>query len=88
MIAPDGSYACPRLGLNLDAGDRPQQLVARDQWFAAEPVEPDGFTLAGCTVAPGFDMTDFELAERDALTHAYPAHTELIARLTRTGASP
>ena len=35
----------------------------------------------GTTVAPGFDFADYEAAERAALTAAFPAFAERIARL-------
>jgi predicted cupin superfamily sugar epimerase len=37
----------------------------------------------GCTVAPGFDFADFELAAREPLMAQYPEHAELIRQLTR-----
>jgi predicted cupin superfamily sugar epimerase len=37
----------------------------------------------GCTVAPGFDDADFELANRGPLISAYPEHEELIRDLTK-----
>jgi predicted cupin superfamily sugar epimerase len=43
----------------------------------------DGYTLVGCTVAPGFDFADFELADRKELIAAYPAHAAIIESLTR-----
>jgi predicted cupin superfamily sugar epimerase len=36
----------------------------------------------GCTVAPGFDFTDLELAHREALVAEFPQHAALIERLT------
>jgi hypothetical protein len=44
---------------------------------------PDGYTLVGCTVAPGFEFEDFELGNREELIQRYPQHRELIERLTR-----
>ena len=52
-----------RLGSDLDAGERPQVVVPRDAWQAAETTGE--WTLVGCTVAPGFLFSGFELAERD-----------------------
>jgi hypothetical protein len=46
-----------------------------------------GFALAGCTVAPGFDFADFELATRSELVVAYPQHGKLIEELTRLDSS-
>ena len=44
-----------------------------------------GFTwaLTGCTVAPGFDFADFEMAKRAELIAQYPQHRNIIQRLTR-----
>ena len=40
--------------------DQPQAVVAAGVWQAAEPV--GGAVLCGCTVAPGFEFADFEMA--------------------------
>ncbi len=48
------------LGPNIPAGERPQGIVRKDEWQAAEPL--GDWTLVGCTVAPGFDFAGFELA--------------------------
>ncbi|HSI41233.1 MAG TPA: cupin domain-containing protein [Xanthobacteraceae bacterium] len=49
-----------RLSADLLAGDRPQAVVPKGWWQAAEPL--GAWTLVGCTVAPGFDFAGFELA--------------------------
>ncbi|WP_117196151.1 cupin domain-containing protein [Rhizobium terrae] len=48
------------LGTNLAKGERPQAVVPADAWQAAEPL--GRFTLVGCTVAPGFEFSSFEMA--------------------------
>jgi predicted cupin superfamily sugar epimerase len=58
-----------------------QAVVSAGLWFAAECEDPATFALAGCTVAPGFEFSEFELADVDALRSAYPAHAAFIARL-------
>jgi uncharacterized protein len=45
--------------------------------------QPNTWTLVGCTVAPGFDFADFEMAKREELTPQYPQHRNIIQRLTR-----
>ena len=60
-----------------------QAVVRGGCWFAAEPVAEADFALVGCTVSPGFDFADFELADRAELTQAFPGQEELIQRLTR-----
>jgi predicted cupin superfamily sugar epimerase len=57
--------------------------IRAGSWFGSRAENPNSYTLCGCTVAPGFDFADFELANRDALTALYPAHHEIIAELTR-----
>ncbi|MBL8253402.1 MAG: cupin domain-containing protein, partial [Candidatus Competibacter sp.] len=44
--------------------------------------DPAGFSLVGCTVAPGFDFADFELANRSALVRQYPHHIGIIEQFT------
>lgn len=82
-----GRVVTQRLGNALtDAGTTFQALVAAGDWFAAERVPgPHGFSLVGCTVAPGFTFSDFELADAacvDALNQAHPSHRALIRRLS------
>jgi len=48
------------LGSNLAAGQRPQAVVPKGGWQAAECLGE--WTLVGCTVAPGFEFSGFELA--------------------------
>lgn len=60
-ISADGRTAVDRtLGLDLAGGARPQLVVPRRHWFAAESL--GDYTLVSCTVAPGFDFAGFELA--------------------------
>jgi hypothetical protein len=48
------------LGGDLAAGQRPQALVPAYVWQAAQSL--GDWTLCGCTVAPGFEFTGFEVA--------------------------
>jgi predicted cupin superfamily sugar epimerase len=58
-----------------------QAVVPAGLWFAAECADPATFALVGCTVAPGFEFTEFELADVDALKAQYPQHAAHIERL-------
>jgi predicted cupin superfamily sugar epimerase len=60
-----------------------QAVVPALSWFGAEVEDPAGYALVGCTVAPGFDFADFELADRARLLRAHPRHRAVIERLTR-----
>ena len=48
------------LGADLAHHQRPQALVPKGWWQAAE--SQGAWTLVGCTVAPGFEFAGFELA--------------------------
>ncbi|PYE86709.1 cupin domain-containing protein [Phyllobacterium leguminum] len=50
------------LGPNIPEGERPQALVPAHAWQAAESL--GDWTLVGCTVAPGFEFSGFELAAK------------------------
>lgn len=83
LLAPDGSGEVARMGRDLDAGERPQLVVPAGTWFGTELAAGVEFCLWGCTVAPGFDFADFELAQGAELAARYPAHAERIARMSR-----
>ncbi len=55
-----GPVARVTLGSDLAAGERPQAVVAAQAWQAAQSL--GDWTLVGCTVAPGFEFSGFELA--------------------------
>lgn len=59
-ISDGTSVQLVTLGIELGKGERPQAVVPADAWQAAEPL--GSFTLVGCTVAPGFEFSSFEMA--------------------------
>jgi predicted cupin superfamily sugar epimerase len=63
VVKEDGISHEHRLGPNLLQGEHPQVLVPAHAWQTAESL--GAWTLAGCTVAPGFDFAGFELAPDD-----------------------
>jgi predicted cupin superfamily sugar epimerase len=77
-----GKLTTHRLGNALTHADTVfQAIVLAGDWFAAECEDPQSFAVVGCTVAPGFEFSEFEVANVSALQAQYPAHRELIARL-------
>ena len=72
-----------RLASRLEGGASPQWLVPARTWFAARPEDSSGYSLVGCTVSPGFEFQDFELARREALVRQFPAHRSVIESFTR-----
>ena len=83
VIAPDGGYSRILLGGNPEAAEDMQAVVKAGRWFASSVKDPAEFALVGCTVAPGFDFEDFEIAKRGGLAALYPQHRKLIERFTR-----
>jgi predicted cupin superfamily sugar epimerase len=61
-IADDDGQRTIKLGPDLAAGELPQAIVPAHAWQAAEAT--GDWTLAGCTVAPGFEFATFELAPK------------------------
>ena len=83
IIDEKGMYTRVEVGMDLENGQQPQFVVAAGCWFASSVKDKNSHSLVGCTVAPGFDFNDFELAERSALTNKYPEHEKVITNLTR-----
>jgi predicted cupin superfamily sugar epimerase len=83
VLSPGGDCRVVTLG---DARGRAgvcfQAAVPAGTWFAAELRDKAGYALVGCTVAPGFDFRDFELADTERLAREFPGHEGLIRRLT------
>jgi len=48
------------LGNNIEKAERPQIVVSANAWQSARSL--GAYTLVGCTVAPGFEFSKFELA--------------------------
>lgn len=81
-INPAGKLHHYLLGPDFGKGEKFQITMKAGQWFAARVNEPSGYSLMGCTLAPGFDFHDFELEQRDELIQEYPQHQSLISSLT------
>jgi len=82
-IDTDGSVNSVILGNDFSKGQQLQFTIRRNKWFAASCTKEDDYSLVGCTVAPGFDYSDFELGKRNELLKMYPQHTQLISEYTR-----
>jgi uncharacterized protein len=80
-ILTDGTLKKYRLGTDNNA--LPFAVIEAGSWFASGVEIEGGYTLCGCTVAPGFDFADFELADKSTLSSEFPLHTTIIAQLAR-----
>ena len=62
-IADEGGQRTVTLGPDLAASEVPQAIVPPQAWQSAESCGE--WTLVGCTVAPGFEFSKFEMAAPD-----------------------
>ncbi|MCX5714466.1 MAG: cupin domain-containing protein, partial [Candidatus Omnitrophica bacterium] len=69
------------LGNQLDEDNVLQYTIQRNTWFAAELNHENSFALVGCSVYPGFDFNDFELAKKENLITQMPEHRTIIEKL-------
>ncbi|ASW75451.1 hypothetical protein IQ37_02700 [Chryseobacterium piperi] len=83
VFIKDGKLHTIILGNSLENGEVPQAIIEANVWFAAKISEGKGYSLVSCTVAPGFDFLDFELAERNTLLQQYPDLNNVIKEFTR-----
>lgn len=78
----DGKAHSIILGNAIEKGELPQATIPANTWFGSKLKEGKGFALVSCTVAPGFDFLDFELAERENLANEFPNLEALIEEFT------
>jgi uncharacterized protein len=71
-----------KLGMDLEAGEQPFAMVPAGKIFGSCLTKDEGYALVSCTVAPGFDFEDFELFSFDELAARFPAHSDIIRKLT------
>ena len=82
-IDPEGRLTEHLLGNNPENNESFQCMVKAGHWFGARIKDNGAYSLVGCTVSPGFDFNDFELAQREALLQQYPQQEAIIRALTR-----
>lgn len=83
IIHEDAQLEIIRLGNNPNKEEAFQFVVPANCWFASIPDQSVDFSFVGCTVAPGFDFNDFELANREEMIKEFPQHSVIIEKLTR-----
>jgi predicted cupin superfamily sugar epimerase len=79
-ISPRGRPRCIALGTDVRRGHAFFHVVRAGTWFAARPAPGVPFVLVGCTVAPGFEFADFELARPGALESRWPRLAPLVRK--------
>ncbi len=83
VIDENGNLEIIKMGNNPENGEVFQAVVKAGCWFASQPCQPNTFSLVGCTVAPGFEFEDFELARGNNLVKQFPKHKGVVRKLCR-----
>ena len=83
IIEQNGELKTILLGKDFENGQAFQYVVPAGCWFASRPATGSKYCFVGCTVSPGFEFEDFELANADELIKMYPQHKEIIKELCR-----
>ena len=81
LLAEGQAPVVHRLGLDFAQGQRPQLVIPAGTWFGAELAPGVSHCLIGCTVAPGFEFADFELALGPQLAEQFPSAAARILRM-------
>ena len=84
-LKPDTkSFSETILGTDILRGEKLQHVVPANTWFGSYPKDENSpYSLVGCTVAPGFEFDDFELAtKREEFYQIFPHAIDPINHLT------
>lgn len=82
-IDRDGNLRSTSIGTKLKEGEVFQYVVKANTWFGSRVKQGGAYSLVGCTVSPGFDFNDFEMAKQDELIKEFPQHKKIIKEMTR-----
>jgi len=82
LLLNDGKLSRILLGNNLEKDEVPQAVIPANTWFASKIKSSEGYALVSCTVAPGFDFADFELADKENLMLEYAEFKAIIEELS------
>jgi predicted cupin superfamily sugar epimerase len=75
-ITSDGRLIETLLGGN----DQLQYIVPAGHWFASTSLGE--YSFVSCTVSPGFDFEDFEMAKKQDLFEKFPKYGDIINKFT------
>jgi uncharacterized protein len=79
----EGMIKSVTLGDRILSGEVLFCKIPANTWFACRIKHGQGFALVSCTVSPGFDFADFELAKREKLIREFPHVEDVIKEFTR-----
>ena len=80
-VLTDGKKEERLLGNNVRKGESPMAVIPKGCAFAAENLEPEGYTFVSCVTTPGFEYAGFRLLSADEVRERYPGSFEAVAHL-------
>lgn len=63
--------------------DNVQYVVPANVWFGAYLPDGSEYAFTGCTVAPAFHFSDFEIADKASLLKEFPNAKDMIEKLLK-----
>ncbi|SKB29595.1 cupin domain-containing protein [Daejeonella lutea] len=78
----NGGLVSVTLGNDLARGEVPQAMVPANTWFGSRVKSGKGYALVSCTVSPGFDFNDFQMADREELIMEFSGLVAIISEFT------
>lgn len=83
LLYEDGSSEVTIFGNNLALGRSPMKVIPGGTWLGSQLAPGGTWALMGVTMAPGFDLADYAIGDRESLIAQYPKQEQLLALLTR-----
>ena len=80
-VLQDGKRETLLLGSDWEAGQRAMAVIPKGAIFAAENIDPAGYTFLSCATAPAFRYEGFRLVSRKEIGESYPLLQEEIGYL-------
>ncbi|XP_041349735.1 uncharacterized protein LOC121369008 [Gigantopelta aegis] len=81
-FVPNGDYKMHTLGPDVAKDETFQAVLPRCSWVGACLKDPKSHTLVGCTISPGYELDDFQLANRQDVLEKFPRYQKIIELLT------
>ena len=78
MIDPEGNFSVKI----CDPGEDEEMavIIPKNTWFGPRVFEPKSYVLASCSLAPGFEFIDLQMADRNELIRIYPKLKDVILK--------
>ena len=71
-LVQDEKRSVMLLGNDLERGQRAMAVIPKGAIFAAENIDPAGYTFMSCATAPAFRYEGFRLVSRKEIAESYP----------------